>query len=37
MGLVLVLAALHCLAFIDRTMIGGALPLRLESVPMKGA
>lgn len=37
MRLVIVLAILHCLAFIDRTMIGGALPLIRSSVPMTDA
>jgi MFS family permease len=37
MRLVFVLAALHCLAFIDRTMIGGVLPLMRDSVAMTDA
>lgn len=37
MRLVLVLAALHCLAFIDRTMIGGLLPLLRTSIAMTDA
>jgi len=32
-----VLAILHCLAFIDRTMIGGALPLMRLDLPMTDA
>ena len=31
------LAILHCLAFIDRTMIGGALPLMRLDLPMTDA
>jgi len=37
MRLVMVLATLHCLAFIDRTMIGGVLPLMRDSVVMTDA
>lgn len=37
MRLVVVLVALHCLAFIDRTMIGGVLPLMRGSIAMTDA
>ena len=35
--IITVLAILHCLAFIDRTMIGGALPLMRLDLPMTDA
>jgi MFS family permease len=34
---IVVLAVLHCLAFIDRTMIGGALPLMRLNIAMSDA
>lgn len=37
MRLILVLTAFHCLAFIDRTMIGGLLPLLRRSIAMTDA